>query len=337
MNGDAGLLRERLRTSLGPLARRGVFLGTSSWKYPGWLGQIYTPERYLHRGRHAVARFERDCLREYAEVFPSVCVDAAYYKFPEGRWLEGLFASVPPHFRFSFKVTDTITVRRFPNLPRFGVRAGQPNPSFLDADLFGTSFLGPCERYRSQVGVLIFEFSRFHAADFARGRDFAAALDLFLGRLPTGWRYGVEIRNPGFLHPEYLEVLRRHGVAHVFNSWEAMPSFAEQLSMPGTLTSPAFTAARLLLRPGRAYAQAVDRFTPYDRLQDPYPEGRAAAVAWVRQVLDARGTAPASAYLYANNRFEGNAPGTLALLLEEAGLLADAPPPSPAPSAGLGL
>jgi hypothetical protein len=34
---------------------------------------------------------------------------------------------VPADFLFSFKVTDEITTRRFPKLPRFGERAGQQN------------------------------------------------------------------------------------------------------------------------------------------------------------------------------------------------------------------
>ncbi|MDE3100242.1 MAG: hypothetical protein KGJ88_12295 [Verrucomicrobiota bacterium] len=49
------------------LAAEGVFIGTSSWKYEGWLNQLYTPSRYEYRGKVAKTRFERDCLREYAE------------------------------------------------------------------------------------------------------------------------------------------------------------------------------------------------------------------------------------------------------------------------------
>jgi uncharacterized protein YecE (DUF72 family) len=326
-------LRDTLRESLQALARRGLFLGTSSWKYPGWLGQIYTPDLYLHRNRHSEARFERLCLTEYASVFPTVCVDAAYYRFPDARFLDGLAAQVPPDFRFTFKVTDDITIRRFPNLPRFGPRAGQINPHFLDADLFQSAFLTPCEPHRERIGVLIFEFSRFHPADFVRGRDFAEALDAFLGKLPLGWRYGVEIRNPGFLHPDYFAMLHRHGVAHVFNSWEAMPALAEQTAMPGAFSSPEFTAARLLLRPGRPYAQAVERFAPYDRIQDEYAAGREAAAALVRAIHDRAASTPRSGYLYANNRFEGNAPLTLALLLAHIGLLARHANPTPAPPA----
>ena len=97
---------------------------------------------------------------EYAEVFKTVCVDAAYYSFPGVQYLEGLAAQVPADFQFGFKVTDEITLRRFPNLPRFGQRAGQLNEHYLKADVFERGFLRPCEAIRPQVGLIIFEFSR---------------------------------------------------------------------------------------------------------------------------------------------------------------------------------
>ncbi|HMO66300.1 MAG TPA: DUF72 domain-containing protein, partial [Verrucomicrobiota bacterium] len=143
-----------LRPALASLAAQGVFLGTSSWKYEGWLGQLYTPERYQYRGKVAKTRFERDCLAEYAEEFKTVCVDAAYYDFPRREYLQGLADQVPDDFRFGFKVTDAITIRKFPNLPRFGAKAGHPNPDFLNADLFAAAFLKPCEDIRRKVGVL---------------------------------------------------------------------------------------------------------------------------------------------------------------------------------------
>jgi len=74
--------RDRTKQTAANLAKEGVFIGTSSWKYEGWFEQLYTPARYEHRGKVAKVRFERDCLREYAEVFKTVSVDAAYYDFP---------------------------------------------------------------------------------------------------------------------------------------------------------------------------------------------------------------------------------------------------------------
>jgi hypothetical protein len=58
-----------MKNTAAELAAQGVFVGTSSWKYEGWLGQIYSPQRYEYRGRLAKTRFQRDCLGEYAEVF----------------------------------------------------------------------------------------------------------------------------------------------------------------------------------------------------------------------------------------------------------------------------
>jgi hypothetical protein len=143
--------REVLREKAMALARKGVFIGTSSWRYEGWLGQLYTPARYEYRGKVATKRFVRDCLSEYAEVFKTVCVDAAYYRFPEHRYIEGMVAQVPDDFQFSFKVTDEITVKKFTNLPRFGVRAGQANENFLNADLFASAFVKSFEPFKRNV------------------------------------------------------------------------------------------------------------------------------------------------------------------------------------------
>jgi uncharacterized protein YecE (DUF72 family) len=307
--------REQIKPRLGALAQAGVFLGTSSWKYPGWLGQLYERDRYVWRGRYAESRFERNCLAEYAEVFKTVCVDAAYYKFPNQRYLADMISQVPEDFLFALKVTDEITIKKFPNLPRFGLRAGKGNENFLNADLFATAFLGPCEAVRRNVGLLMFEFSRFYPADFARGRDFVEALDQFLGRLPRGWPYGVEIRNANFLQPEYFATLARHGVTHVFNSWDAMPPVGEQFALPRSVTNPECAAMRLLLRPGRRYEDAVKLFSPYDRLKEPQPEGRAAAARLIRATQQTG--QPKRVFVYVNNRFEGNALGTIAAIVEE--------------------
>ncbi|MEZ5386440.1 MAG: DUF72 domain-containing protein [Prosthecobacter sp.] len=273
----------------------------------GLTGLLYDEQRYLYRGKFAESRFERDCLEEYAQVFRTVCVDASYYQFPSPQYIAGLCAQVPDGFRFAFKVCDEITARTFPNLPRHGKKAGQRNPHFLDAELFRSAFLASCERHRDKMGLFIFEFSHFHPRDFERGRDFVEMLDGFLGQLPSGWQYGVEIRNKALLHPDYFAMLRRHGVAHVMNNWTHMPSVAEQWALPGVLTAERFTAARFLLKPGRTYEQAVRMFSPYNATKEPYEEARrvAAEIADSRaKAAEARKTLPS--FLFVNNRLEGN-------------------------------
>ena len=308
--------RDALKQRLAALAAKNIFIGTSSWKYSGWKGLLYDEARYVYRGKFAESRFERLCLAEYAEVFKTVCVDAAYYSFPSEAYLAGLAAQVPADFRFTFKVTDDITLKHFPNISRFGRRAGQPNQHFLDADLFERAFLRPCGTLLPKVGMLIFEFSKFYSADFEHGRDFIAALDRFLGRIPREWSYGVELRNRHWLVPEYFAMLASHGVAHVFNSWADMPVVSEQMALPGSVTNPQLVGARFLLKPGRKYQEAVDLFSPYNRVQEPNPEARAAGA---KLIADGTTTGEArKTLIYVNNRLEGNALETISAMVEGA-------------------
>jgi hypothetical protein len=77
--GDRPPQAARLAPRLRSLAERGVFLGTSSWKYEGWVGSIYSRERYATRGKFSRTRFEAECLAEYSRTFPTVCGDFAFY------------------------------------------------------------------------------------------------------------------------------------------------------------------------------------------------------------------------------------------------------------------
>ncbi len=308
--------REYLLQSAAKLAASGVFIGTSSWKYPGWRGMLYDESRYLWRGKVAESRFEKNCLGEYAEVFKTVCVDAAYYTFPSVKYLEGLASQVPSDFQFGFKVTDEITVKRFPNLPRFGHRAGTENEHFLNADVFERGFLKPCESIRPHVGLLIFEFSRFYPADYEHGRDFISELEPFLAKLPKGWPYGIEMRNKHWLKPEYFDCLARHNVTHVFNSWTEMPPVGEHMEIPGSRTNPELVAARFLLKPGRKYEEAVKSFQPYDKTKEVNEEARRAGAALIME--GERHEPRRKTFIFVNNRLEGNALQTITAMLETA-------------------
>jgi hypothetical protein len=89
--------------------------------------------------------------------------------------------------------------------------------------------------------------------------------------------------------------------------------------MPGSVTNPACIGARLLLKPGHRYQQAVDAFQPFTETREAVPEVRrtAADIVLARRKL----TEKNRAFLYVNNRLEGNAPRTIAAILEMAGEL----------------
>jgi uncharacterized protein YecE (DUF72 family) len=296
----------RLASRLRALADEGILFGTSSWKYEGWLGSIYRPERYLTRGKFSRAKFEAECLAEYAETFPVVCGDFAFYQFPDPAYWKRLFEGTPATLHFGFKVPEDITVARWPNHARYGARAGKENEGFLAADLFRTLFARRLEPYAGRVAVLIFEFGTFARSTFPTLDDFLNRLDRFLEELPGGFRYAIEIRNPEYLAPGYFTLLASHGVAHVLNAWTRMPELATQLEMPGAFTAD-FTVVRALLSKGRTYERAVQAFEPYRSIQEPNQPARDALC----RIAERSRTLRKPAFLFVNNRLEGHAPTTI--------------------------
>lgn len=302
--------RERLAASLAELAGGGVYIGGSSWKYEGWIGQIYRRSNYLARGKYSRRQFEETCIREYASIFPTVCGDFAFYQFPTQEFWRRLFSQVPEGFRFSFKAPEQITCKMFPEHARYGSRGGTENESFLDAAMLREMFLRPLEPHREKIAALIFEFGAFGRSTFASAGEFAARLDPFLQSLPGEFRYGVEIRNREFLARPYFDCLRAHGVAHVYNAWSRMPELQEQLAIPESRTAD-FTVCRALLRQGRVYERAVREFEPYTEIRDPNPAARQA----MRRLIDQARAERQAAYVYVNNRLEGNSPMTIEAVL----------------------
>ena len=299
---DRSALAERIRA----LSRHNVFIGTSSWRYEGWLGQIYTPERYYTRGRFSKKKFHEQCIEEYAETFPVVGGDFSFYAIPEPGFWKKLFAGAPKHLTWSLKVPEDFTTKRFSSQARYGDRRGLSNPAFLDADLFEGAWLEPLSPYLNRIAVMILEFGTFSKASYTEPGAFFDDLDAFLRRLPRSVRYCVEIRNDDYLQASYFDVLRSNGVAHTLNSWSRMPSLREQLLIEDVFTAP-HTVARALLRPGRAYEQAVKLFSPYREVKEEYPSGRNALRGLISRALGEKRTT----YIHVNNRFEGNAIGTI--------------------------
>lgn len=296
---------DQLRSLAERLPATALF-GTSSWNYPGWKGLVYRQD-YPRTG--ASARM----LEEYARfpLFRTVGIDSTFYGPPAPRTLLSYAKYLPAGFRAVSKVWDRITVHTFPRA-RYLTGGGELNPDFLNPDLFRAEVLDPyLAHFRDHVGPFVFEFQTIARSARLSGQAFADRLDTFFSRLPRDAPYAVEVRNPEFLVPPYFAVLREHNVAHVFNAWTRMPPVGEQLALPGALPAP-FTVARILLRPGRTYSEAVDAFAPYDRIQEPNAGLRQDVVQLIRRASALR----IPAYLLVNNRAEGSAPLTIAAIAE---------------------
>jgi len=286
------------RAELTELARRlpaNVRFGTSTWTYDGWAGDVYH-RRY--RGAQPAKRLE-----EYVRypLFRTVGIDSAFYEPPSEEVLRAYAQALPPGFPCVSKVWDRITAKRLDQ------GKGEANPDFLNAALFKEAVLGPYARaFRDHAGCFVFEFQAMRGRDLPDPLAWADQLDDFLAELPPDFRYAVELRNSDLLTGLHGEVLKRHRVAHVFNSWTEMPPIGAQIDLAWTFPAD-FTVARALLKPGRRYADAVKAFEPYDRIQEPQPELRRDLLRLVQEALRRR----IEAFILANNRAEGNAPGTI--------------------------
>lgn len=293
--------------TLKELQEKQVYLGTSSWKYPGWRGLVYKKDYSSEKA------FKDQSLEEYAEHYGTVGVDHTYYDWPRTSTFDRYVSQTPAHFRFGLKVTERITVLKYPNFRRYGDMAGKANPDFLNAELFRDAFIGPLEPYRDRLGTVILEFSQFYPAMGIRGSDFVERLHGFFQQISgEGLPLAVEIRNANWLQPLYFEMLKANGVAHVFNSWTRMPSLKEQWEQCGEHIPP-YLVSRILLQPGTKYAQAVEAFSPYDEIQEGSDPLREDAAGLIQRAIDLG----VPAYVFVNNRAEGCAPKTIEGIAEK--------------------
>jgi len=292
-------IRVQCRMALSPLVR----FGTSTWTYDGWRGEVY-------KQNYPKGRFKQDCLAEYARyehegtpLFRTVGFDFSFYGPPSTKQLEHYASLLPEGFEACAKVWEEITIPVFPPGLRYRSKTG-PNPRFLDADYFLEQVLPPFEQsFKAHTGPFIFEFQR---TGLERA-TFLPKLDAFLARLPTKFKYAIEVRNPAVLGSEYRRVLEAHGVSHVYNHLYGMPTLAQQHEKLEQQFTASFILLRLLTPRDKKYHEAVKAYEPYDKLVRPLPEMREAAVRLVRQAVEEG----RRAYALVNNRSEGHAPGTV--------------------------
>jgi len=287
-----------------------IKFGTSTWTYEGWQGLIYTKA-------YPKGRFKQDCLAEYARyeyrgqpLFRTVGLDQTFYRPPTEAQLAHYAQQLPPGFDMCSKVWEELTIPQFASHPRYGSKAGQPNPRFLDAKLFIEQVLAPYrEAFNTHTGPFVFEFQRWGI----NPDEFLPRLDAFLGHLPKDHAYAIEVRNAALLGPDYQAILKAHGVAHTYNHWTAMPPLTEQhRRMAQTFTAP-FALFRLLTPLGTKYEDAVKAAEPYRKIVQPLPQMRADVLSLVRQAV-AEGR---RAYVLVNNRAEGCAPLTIQALADQ--------------------
>jgi uncharacterized protein YecE (DUF72 family) len=280
----------------------GVRLGTMSWNYPGWRGLVYAADAPLKAlsplgltayARHPLAR--------------AVEIDRTYYEPLAADELGAYAEQVPDDFRFVVKAHDACVLARYPEHARYGMKRGGANDRFLDAAYATDAVVGPIiEGLGGKLGAVLFQFP---PQDVGKGDVFAARLGEFLGRLPKGPTYAVELRNADLVVAAYGEALAAAGAVHVHNVWSLMPSLADQARrLPAATRRP--LVVRWLFPRGDSYEEAGARYEPFSRLVDEDVGSRSAVADLVTRALGH----DVPAIVTVDNKAEGCAPESLARL-----------------------
>jgi uncharacterized protein YecE (DUF72 family) len=166
-----------------------IVIGTSGWTYPHWRAPVYqgAPQsRWLER---------------YAAEFPTVELNATFYRLPRPVTVERWAQRAPEHFLFAVKVSRYLThVRRLRDIGE-----GVDRLRTLLAPLAAADRLGPW----------LWQLPPGFARDDARLREALAVL-------PPG-RHAFEFRDPSWFCPPVLRLLERAGACLVIGDTPTRP------------------------------------------------------------------------------------------------------------------
>jgi len=289
-----------------------LHLGTSSWHFPGWAGQVW-------QRPYPEALLSRSGLQAYAQhpLLRCVSLDRAFYRVLQAGEYAALAAQVPADFRFVVKAPALLT-----DAQRRDAGSAAPlgdNPLFLDADLAAQGVAAPAAQgLGDRLGVLVLQLSPLPAtwlrdAERLHAR-LAGALQALQDALAAGAPQAlvaVELRDPALLTPALAALLRRHGARYALGLHDRMPPVDGQLPMLRA-TWPGDLVCRWNLQRGQRYAEARDTWAPFDRLRAPDEATRHALVRVMRATLQAGHRV----FVTINNKAEGSAPASVRALAE---------------------
>jgi uncharacterized protein YecE (DUF72 family) len=277
-----------------------LYLGTSSWSYPGWDGLVYA-------GKFSDQKLARDGLPAYSKhlLYRTVGIDRTFYAPIAERDYALYAAQVPDGFRFLVKAPMAITSSYVRS--EVGGNAGvfSDSPYFLDVDYAINEFIAPLTAgLGAKAGPLVFQFP-------PQGRQHTRHVDAWINRLyrflkalPPGFLYAVEIRDAELLTDRFLMCLKTTGVRLCVASHANMPSPHEQIEKMNRIMEPGAFVARWSLHSGFKYADAKARYFPFNRLVDEDLDGRASLAAACLRAVEAN----FPAFVIVNNKAEGSAP-----------------------------
>jgi uncharacterized protein YecE (DUF72 family) len=269
-------------------------VGTSSFSSADWYGVFYP-------GDISPSEF----LTHYARVFRTVEIDATWHFMPNPKTVDAWARKVSDGFVFAAKVPKVITHEKL-------LKGCEEDWSY---------FLETMGRLGPKLGPLLFQFQyvakRNDAHEYETGEEFRRRLEAFLPLLPPEHRYAVEVRNPKWLGPELMDLLRSRNIALALIDHCRMPRPARWFEMCDPITAD-FAYVRFL-----GDHHAMDEMVAHRREKgekagdwDELVVDRTAEMReWV-PLLERLTGRVGDVYAYFNNHYAGFAPGSIELFLK---------------------
>jgi uncharacterized protein YecE (DUF72 family) len=300
-----------------------LYIGTASDRYAGWLGQIYTPEKYEGRIIRRTKNLEKhsyveevlpiDSVKEYFEHFPVLEIDFTFYRLildEHGRPINNY--ELLQRYKQYLKADDRLILKVPQVIMAQKLRQGKSfihNANYLNPAIFTRQFYEPAnEILGNNLHGFIFEQEYQRKQDRVPVEQLAGELGRFFQAIPNDRRYHLEIRTPNYLEEPVFEVLAKHGVGQIFSQWTWLPPLKKQYEKSGgrIFNSEKNCVIRLLTPIGMRYDETYTKAYPFDKLVDDLfkPVMVDEAVNLVRDIL----AQDAVVYLIINNRAGGNAP-----------------------------
>ena len=283
---------------------RNIYLGTSSWSFPGWVGLVY--DREVGKGLLA-----RQGLAAYAQhpLLRTVGIDRTFYAALPAETFAAYASDVPDDFRFLVKAPAQLTSYRVHDAAIGG--ATERSPHFLDVAFAVDAVVRPyIEGLGSKGGALVFQFPPVGRELRSDPPRFAGMLGEFLAALPRGPVYAVEVRDRELVCRDTFAALAAGGARYCLSLHPRMPPIADQV--PEDFPDDGPMVGRWMLHGSQSYEAALERYGPFTRLVDEDPHSRERlADRCLEQALRGR-----DVIVTANNKAEGSAPLTVFKLAE---------------------
>ncbi|MEF8865478.1 MAG: DUF72 domain-containing protein [Salinibacter sp.] len=304
-----------------------VRFGTASNRYGGWVGQIYSPERYADRvstrsrkmggETFTERRVPIESVRDYFEHFEVLELDFTFYRplleanderGSNYHVLSNYAEHAPPDASFLLKAPQKFFAR---SLRRDGQFVD--NPTFLDAESYVETFHEPAlSILGDRLDGIVFQQEYQRVADSPSPAENVQQLDDFFGTLPDAPQPHIELRSEHLLRGPYFDWLAERGLGHVFSHWTWLPPLRRQWALTGERLTAADeqVVTRLLTPRDMKYAEAYATAHPFEEPVSELSETEQAH----DMVLDVTALAfraeaqNATLNVIANNRAWGNAP-----------------------------